>query len=74
MQYSYSLSILRYHCHINFDTLEELRKELRLHFTPAEIALGIIDRLTAFDNHRKDELGCTCISYQDIKCYRYPMD
>lgn len=74
MQYSYSLSILRYHRHMNFDTLEELRRELRLYFTPAEIALGIIDRLTAFDDHRKDEFGLSCISCEDIKCYRYPMD
>ena len=60
----YSLTIRRYGRYLNFDTLEELKEELSLYFSPKEKSNGIIEKLTNFDNIQEKD-GYKEISYQD---------
>ena len=68
----YSLYIRRYKRLMDFTTIEELRAELQEYFTPREIALGIVDRLTNFDGKLPQGYGYVKNSYQDIEAFYYP--
>lgn len=67
----YSLYIRRYRRLMEFATIEELRAELQEYFTPREIALGIVDRLTNFDG-KTTRGGYIKNSYQDFEAFYYP--
>ena len=45
----YSLLIQRYGRYMTFDSVEELRDEVRSYFTKKEQASGIVERLTTFN-------------------------
>lgn len=66
----FTLTIKRYGRYLSFDTLEELKEELSLYFSPKEKANGIIEKLTNFNNVSKKD-GYKEISYQDytVCCY-----
>lgn len=67
---SYNLTISRYGRYLSFDTLEELKEELSLYFSPKEKESGIIEKLTNFDSVKEQD-GFKQINYQDftICCY-----
>ena len=67
----YSLTIKRYSRNLNFNTLEELKEELSLYFSPKEKSSGIIEKLTDFNNVPPKD-GYIEISYQDYVVCMYP--
>ena len=68
----YSLFIRRYNRLMDFATIDELRAELKNYFSPREIALGIVDRLTNFDGKQPQGYGYFKNSYQDFEAFYYP--
>lgn len=67
----YNLFIRRYGLTINFNTLEELKAEVKSYLSPREISNGVLDRLTTFnENNRKNEFYIEN-SYQDMYTYDY---
>jgi hypothetical protein len=66
----FTLTINRYGRYLSFDTLEELKDELRTYFSQKEIASGIVERLTNFSNVQKKD-GYKKISYQDYTICSY---
>ena len=63
MEY-YSLYIGRYRRNLNFDTLEELKEEVERYFSKSE--KPIVDRLTTFDERKRDAFGMTENHYRDF--------
>ena len=67
---SYTLLIKRYGTYLSFDNIEDLKSELKRYFTPNEISGGIVDRLTTFNEGKRQD-GFIKNDYQDftVCCY-----
>lgn len=51
----YNLFIRRYSRNRYFETLEELKAELKSYLTTKEVAAGVLDMLTTFDERKRTE-------------------
>lgn len=63
--YAYSLLVRRYGYYVTFDSLEELKEEVRKYFTKSEAHL--VDRLTQFPENRYDQYGTQVRSCRDFE-------